>query len=52
MREMDIIWRLGGIIIIDLTRASEENKEKIEMLVLKGVMLENVKCRYPAWIVR
>ena len=39
-------------IYIDLSFVKEENKQLIEMLVLKGVMLENVKCKYPAWIVR
>ena len=39
-------------VFIDLRAVKEENKEKIEMLVLKGVMLQNVKSKYPAWIVR
>lgn len=38
-------------IYIDLSFCGEKNKQLIEMLVLKGVMLENVKCKYPAWIV-
>jgi len=43
---------MKAYIVIDLSRCEEENKEKIEMLVLKGVMLQNVKSKYPAWIVR
>ncbi len=39
-------------IFVDLSLVKEENKQLIEMLVLKGVMLENVKCKYPTWIVR
>jgi len=39
-------------VYIDLSLCEEKNKWLIEALVLKGVMLENVKCRYPAWIVR
>ena len=39
-------------IIVDLTYCEEENKKLIEMLVLKGVILQNVKSKYPAWIVR
>jgi len=39
-------------IYIDLNFVKEENKWLIEALVLKGVMLENVKCKYPAWIVK
>jgi len=39
-------------IFVDLSLVKEENKEKIEMLVLKGVMLQNIKSRYPAWIVK
>jgi len=38
-------------IFVDLSLVKEENKWLIEMLVLKGVMLENVMCEYPAWIV-
>jgi len=43
---------MKAYIVIDLSSCKEENKEKIEMLVLKGVMLQNVKSKYPAWIVR
>ena len=38
-------------VYIDLGLCEERNKEAIEMLVLKGVILQNVKSRYPAWIV-
>jgi len=43
---------MKAYIVIDLSRCKEENKEKIEMLVLKAIIRHNIKSKYPAWIVR
>ena len=37
-------------VYIDLSYCKEENKGVIEMLLLKSVILENVKSKYPAWM--